>query len=203
VYDKNPLVFKESTKHKLSNLVRVAGLQIMGNDPHIDIDEPVFANKFGAFLPDFWEKTVDVELKYIDEEQPKYHSWFGLVTLSNLPELRTRMRVDQLDQLQRDLVTTFNPSQYGYNGILGFHSDYIYSVFIQNKNPGALEKWIASLQERFSNSFELNNGMHIETGITIGSVKLERGMKESYQVLSKAKSALSEAMKSGQNTISS
>jgi hypothetical protein len=73
-HDKNPLTFKESTKHKLKNLVRVAGLQIMGNDPGIDIDEPVFTNKFGAFLPDFWKKTVDAELLNIREEKSKFHS---------------------------------------------------------------------------------------------------------------------------------
>lgn len=198
-YDKNPLIFKESTKHKLINFVRVAGLQIMGNDPNIDIDEPVFVNKFGALLPDFWEKTVDTELKNIREEKSRFHSWFGLITLSNLPKLRTQMRIDQLDQMQRDLITTFNPAQYGYTGILGFHSDYIYSFFIQNKDPQALEKWTAALQEKFLNSFELNNGMHIETDITVGSIKLGRESEDSYQVLSKAKSALSEAMKSGDN----
>ncbi|SMO43525.1 GAF domain-containing protein [Fodinibius sediminis] len=198
-YDKNPLVFKESTKHKLMNLVRVAGLQIMGNDPNIDIDEPVFANQFGAFLPDFWEKTVDSELRNISREESQYHSWFGLLTLSNLPKLRTKMRIDQLDQMQRDLITTFNPSQYGYTGILGFHSDYIYSFFIQNKDPDALRKWVASLRKKFSNSFELTNGMHIETDITVGSIKLDQESDDSYQVLSKAKSALSRAMKSNKN----
>lgn len=201
VYDKNPLIFKESTKHKLVNLVRVAGLQIMGNDPNIDIDKPVFANKFGAFLPDFWETTVDTELQKIRSEKSKFHSWFGLITLSNLPKLRTKMRIDQLDQMQRDLISTFNPSQYGYTGILGFHSDYIYTFFIQNKDPEAVDKWISALRKKFLNSFELNNGMHIETDIRVGSIKLGGESKDSYQVLSKAKSALSEAMKSGNNEV--
>ncbi|WP_372634647.1 GAF domain-containing protein [Fodinibius sp.] len=200
-HDKNPLTFKESTKHKLKNLVRVAGLQIMGNDPGIDIDEPVFANKFGAFLPDFWKKTVDAELLNIREEKSKFHSWFGLITLSNLPKLRTKMRIDQLDQMQRDLVRTFNPSQYGYTGILGFHSDYIYSFFIQNKDSEAVDKWIAALRKNFLNSFELDNGMHIETDITVGPVKLVGESQDSYQVLTKAKSALSGAMKSGNNEV--
>ena len=199
VYDKNPLLFKESTKHKLINLVRVAGLQIVANDPNIDIDQPVFSNQYGAFMPDIWENTVDAELENINAEKSIMHSWFGLITLSNLPKLRTKMRVDQLDQMQRDLITAFNPGQFGYTGILGYHSDYIYSFFIQDKNPQALQKWVVALQKKFSNTFELNNGMHIKTGINTGTVKLSKEFQDSYQVLSKAKSSLSQAAKSDKN----
>ncbi len=196
VYDKNPLIFKESTKHKLINLVRITALQIIANDPNIDIDSPVFANKYGAFMPDFWEKTVDIELQNNRSHKNDFHSWFGLLTLSNLPKLRTKMRIDQLDQMQRDLITVLNPGQFGYTGILGYHSDYVYSFLIQNKDQEALEKWISALREKFSNSFELSNGMHIETGINVGYVKLNGDYEDSYQVLSNAKSALSEATKS-------
>lgn len=196
VYDKNPLIFKESTKHKLINLVRVAALQIIANDPNIDIDSSVFANKYGAFMPDFWKKTVDIELQNNRNQQNDFHCWFGLLTLSNLPKLRTKMRIDQLDQMQRDLIKALNPGQFGYTGILGYHSDYVYSFLIQNKDQKALEKWISALREKFSNSFELSNGMHIDTGINVGYVKLSGDYEDSYQVLSNAKSALSEATKS-------
>lgn len=199
IYDKNPLLFKESTKHKLANLVRIAGLQIMGNDPNINIDEPVFANEFGAFLPDIWEKSVDAEIKNITAQRSNTHSWFGLITLSNLPKLRTKMRIDQLGQMQKDLITAFNPAQFGYTGILGYHSDYIYAFFIQNKDQEALKRWISSVRQKFTNSFELNNGMHIQTNIKIGFTKLGPESKDSYQVLSEAKSALSQAMKSESN----
>jgi hypothetical protein len=199
IYDKSPLLFKESTKHKLANLVRIAGLQIMGNDPNIDIDEPVFANEFGAFLPDIWEKSVDAEIENIRSERSDLHSWFGLITLSNLPKLRTKMRVDQLGQMQKDLITAFNPEQFGYTGILGYHSDYIYSFFIQSKDEETLKRWISSVRQKFENPFELNNGMHITTNIKVGFTKLQAESKESYQVLSEAKSALSQAMKSEPN----
>src|SRR5699024_199574 len=126
-YDKNALIFKESTKHKLSNLVRVAGLQIMANDPSIGIDQPVLTTVSGAYLPDIWRSTVDAELEERSTRQPAEDSWFGLITLSNLAELRTKMRMEQLEQMQQDLVSTFNPCLYGYNGILGYHSDYLYT----------------------------------------------------------------------------
>lgn len=196
VYDKNPLIFKESTKHKLINLVRVAGLQIQANDPNLDIDESIFANDYNAFLPDLWEQVVDSELARLSHPENKFHSWFGLVTISNLPELRTKLRMEQLDEMQRDLIAAFNPSQFGYPGILGFNSDYVYSFLVQSKDADAVQKWTQSLKKKFSGSFELSNGIHIETGIKVGFVELDEDYKDCYEVLSNAKSALSQALKS-------
>lgn len=200
VYDKNPLIFKESTKHKLINLVRVAGLQIQSNDPNIDVDEPIFANKYSAFLPELWEQMVDSELaRYKNRDRKTYHSWVGLVTLSNLPELRTKLRLEQLKQMQKDLVSVFNPGQFGYPGILGYHTDYVYSFFIQNKDEQAVQKWAKALKKKFSGTFELTNGIHIETGIKVGFVKVTDEYEDSYQLLSSAKTALSQALKSNKN----
>src|SRR5699024_10477370 len=193
-YDKNALIFKESTKHKLSNLVRVAGLQIMANDPSIDIHQPLFTTVSGAYLPDIWRSTVDAELEERSTRQPAEDSWFGLITLSNLAELRTKMRMEQLEQMQQDLVSTFNPCLYGYNGILGYHSDYLYTFFIQDSNPDAVDKWVSSIRAKFTNSFELRNGMHIKTDIRVGSVQLTNDFEDSYDVLKRAKSALSQVM---------
>jgi hypothetical protein len=199
VYDKNPLIFKESTKHKLINLVRVAGLQMLSNNPKLDVDNPVFSNEYDAFLPDLWEEMVNAELTKLDKNNKKFHSWFGLVTLSKLPELRTKLRMEDLDQMQKDLIGAFNPSQFGYSGILGYHSDYVYSFFIQSKDEEAVQHWTQSLKEKFTDSFELKNGMHIETGIKVGFTKLDEGYSDSYQILSNAKSALSQALKSNKN----
>lgn len=201
VYDKNPLIFKESTKHKLINLVRVAGLQMLSNDPKLDVDQPIFANQYNAFLPDMWEQMVNTELARLQRRDPAFNSWFGLVTISNLPELRTKLRVEQLDEMQRDLVAAFNPSQFGYPGIVGYNSDYVYSFFIQSKDEEAVQNWSQSLKKKFSGSFELTNGIHIETNIKVGFVKLDQEYEDCYQVLSNAKSALSQALKSKNEAI--
>ncbi|NGP90083.1 GAF domain-containing protein [Fodinibius halophilus] len=199
VYDKNPLIFKESTKHKLINLVRIAALQMQANDPKMDLDDSVFTNEYGAFLPDLWEKTVNAELHRLTNNSHKYHSWFGLVTISNVPELRTKLRLEQLSQMQSDLISAFNPSQFGYPGILGYNSDYVYTFFIQNKDEQTVKDWTAALKKKFSESFELKNGIHIETGIKAGYVRIDGNYDDSYQLLSNAKSALSQALKSNKN----
>lgn len=196
-YDKNPLIFKESTKHKLINLVRTGGLQILSNNPKIE--GPILTNEYNAFLPDLWEQMVNSELKRLKNGEDKFHSWFGLVTLSNLPELRTKLRMDQLDQMQRDLVAAFNPSRFGYAGILGYHSDYVYSFFIQSKDTEAVNGWTQSLKKKFSEPYELSNGIYIETGIKAGFTRLDQQYDDCYQILTNAKSALSEAIKSNKN----
>src|SRR5699024_5853407 len=114
---------------------------------------------------------------------------------------RTKMRMEQLDQMQRDLIAAFNPAQYGYTGILGYHSDYVYSFLIQDKDPKALEKWESALRDKFSNTFELNNGMHINTNISVGAVRLTADHEDSYDALMQAKAALSQAMKSDKSGV--
>ena len=199
VYDKNPLIFKESTKHKLVNLVRIAGLQMLSNNPKLDVDGSVFANQYGAYLPELWEQTINSELYRLNPDSGVQKTWFGLVTLSNLPELRTKLRMDQLDQMQKDLIASFNPSQFGYNGILGYNSDYVYSFLIQSKDEDAVKNWSKSIKKKFDSSFELSNGIHIETGIKVGFVRLDSDYTDSYQVVKNAKSALSQALKSNKN----
>lgn len=196
VYDSNPLIFKESTKHKLINLVRLAGLNIISNEPNIEVDEPIFTNEYGAFLRDLWERVVDMELSSIKKQNSKYNTWFGLVTLSNLPELRTKLRLEELKVMQQNLVSAFNPNRFGFPGILGFHSDYVYSFVIQHSDNSAVEQWTKALKQKFSQPFELSNGTRVETGVKVGFTKLEADYADSYQVLTNAKSALSQALTS-------
>lgn len=201
VYDKNPLIFKESTKHKLINLVRIAGLQMLSNNPNLDVDEAIFTNEYGAYLPELWEMTVNAELQRIHSNGNSPQSWFGLITLSNLPELRTKLRMDQLDQMQKDLISAFNPSRFGFNGVLGYNSDYVYSFMIQSKDDDAVKKWSRAVKKKFANSFELSNGIHIDTGIKVGFVRLDNEYNDSYQVVKNAKSALSQALESNKNEV--
>lgn len=199
VYDENPLIFKESTKHKIINLVRVACLKIQAHNTSLNIDEPIFANKYGAFFSDIWEITVGAELNRLKSGNCKYGSQIGLVSLTNLPELRTKLRLEELNTMQRSLVSALNPTGFGYPGIIGYHSDYVYSFFIQNKDPDAVEKWIQALQNKFNKPFEIKEGKMIKTGLKFGCVTLDETHDDAYQLITEAKSALSQAINSTQN----
>jgi len=121
-----------------------------------------------------------------------------LITLSDLPSIRTKLRLEELNQMQKDLVTAFNPSRFGISGTIGFYSDYVYSFFIQSKDKKAVEHWTKALKKEFSEPFELTNGKQIQSGIKVGFTMLDEDISDSYQALSNAKAALSRAIKSDQ-----
>lgn len=197
-YDKNPLIFKESTKHKIRNLVRVAGLKIQANETSLDIDEPMFINDYGALLPDVWEGVVQAELNRLKKGQQEQPTWFGLITLSNLPEIRTKLRLEELNFMQRSLISTFSPSQYGYPGIMGYHSDYIYSFLIQNADTHAVENWLRALEGKFEEPLDIYGGRNIQTDFRVGYIQLEEKHEDVYELLTEAKSELSKAFNTTQ-----
>jgi len=196
VHDKNPLIFKESTKHKFINMVRMTSLRIQANNGNLDIDKPFLTNEYEAFLPDVWERIIETELENIEHKQQFLHTWMGLITLSNLSSLRTRLRLEDLHHLQKDLVSRFNPGRFGVTGIIGSHADYVYSFVIQSTDQDAVKYWTNELKAELSNPVELSNGLEIDTSIKVGFTRLDSSQKDSYQVLSHAKTALSRAMSS-------
>lgn len=195
VYDQNPLIFKESTKHKFINFARLTSLKIQANNPTLDADHPFLTNEYLAFIPDLWERTIDSELHTVGDNGGTYFSWFGMVTLENLSSLRTRLRLEDLQHMQKDLISMFNPGRYGVPGMIGSHSDYVYTFFIQSKDQEAVSQWTKGLKKRLEEPVELTNGVQVETSIKVGFTRLDAEQADNYQVLQQAKSALSQAMK--------
>jgi hypothetical protein len=196
-YDENPLIFKESTKHKLINFVRITGLKIKANVPKLDLERNLLVNEYGAFLPDLMELSIETELQRVKQGITSYTSWLGLITLSDLPSIRTKLRLDELNQMQKDLIAAFNPSRFGISGMIGFYSDYVYSFIIQSKDRRAVEHWTTALKKEFGKPFELTNGRQISSGIKVGFTSLDDQTEDFYQAISNAKTALSKAVKSG------
>ncbi|MDZ7773561.1 MAG: GAF domain-containing protein [Balneolaceae bacterium] len=196
VYDRNPLVFKESTKHKIVNLVRLAALKLGTRRGTPEPGESIVANEYGGVLPDLWEIVVDGQLQALRRQDSSYHSWFGLLTLSDLSELRTRLRLEELQALQRDLISACNPSHYGWSGYIGSHADYVYAIFLQSADEDAFKQWVSSVKKELDGGLELSNGRSFRSGVQVGFTSLKGGQEDSYEVLSHAKTALSRAVKS-------
>ncbi|MDX1638987.1 MAG: GAF domain-containing protein, partial [Balneolaceae bacterium] len=195
IYDQNPLVFKEAEKHKFINMVRLTQLKIMANNPQLELSEPFLNNQHYAILPDIWKRVIDSELETRKKGRSTYNTWFGLVTMSNLPSLRTSLRMEDLDHLQKDMITLFNPTNYGKSGFIGSHSDYVYAFLIQSREDDAVQQWTKLLNQRLQKPVELSNGIRIETSIKAGFTRLNEDQEDNYEVLSQAKAALSEAMR--------
>ncbi len=192
VHDNDPLVFNEAVKHKVSNLVRIAALNIQSGLRNGDQD--IFTNEYGAFIPDLWEKAVENELAL---NRSDIHTWFGLITPGNLSELRTKFRLEELQMIQKDIVSLINPSAHDTNGIIGFHSDYIYAYIIQHKEQDAIERWLNQIDAYVANGFELSDGNQISISFKTGYTELNPATySDSHSVLTAAKSGLNEAVKS-------
>ena len=196
-YDKDPLSFKESTKHKLANLARVASLQLQSNTRKSTMEEDIFTEKYQALVTELWEKSVEHELYRLRTDTER-HSWMGLVTLENLSSFRTRFRMEELQRMQRDIVRFLNPYRFQQKGYIGFQSDYIYSFIIQSNKETALEEWVEQTRSKVAHGLKLSSGMNITVSFKFGAVKLRAEYSNAYEVLSTAKQQLAEVVKNQQ-----
>ena len=189
ITDENPLVFKESVKHKLKNLVRLTALE-MQIRLNKSAEGLILTNEYDAVIPDIWERTVDTEIQRLKEKRSEYITWAGFVTLSELSKIRTQLRVEELRHMQKDIIRTINPANHGVPGFVGFHADYQYFILLQSKNAAAFKRWKEAVDKRFSKPFVLSIGKQIESSVKTGFVKLESTFEESYDVVQRCKQVL-------------
>lgn len=193
VSDSDPLSFKDSTKHKLSNLARIAGLTIQATLSKTSMATDLLTYNFDAYMSELWEATIDTELKRAGASN-RTKTWFGLISPSDISALRTKFRLEELQKIQEDFVRFLNPSVYGLSGYIGFNSDYVYSFIIQSDKEEAIEEWIGKFKTRLAHGLRLSNGHTIDINFKIGLTQLDEECTNSYQVLTKAKKAHADAM---------
>lgn len=191
-YDKNPLVFKESTKHQLINLVRVAVLSIQVNYEKLPVDKDLFTSNHGNFIPDIWELSLSKELN--SPHSYERQLWFGMITIENLQALRSKYRLEELNRIQRTLVKIMNPSLFGFNGFIGFNSDYVFTSLIYCKSEQEHNRWRDAINNRFNDPVELSDGKQIKLNVKYGYTKVAPGHDEVHEIISKAKKSLSTSL---------
>lgn len=126
--------------------------------------------------------------------ESKTKTWFGLISPSDISKLRTKFRLEELQKIQEDFVRFLNPSVYGLPGYIGFNSDYVYSFIMQSEKESAIEEWIDKFKTRLAHGLRLSNGHTIDISFKIGLTQLDEEFRNSYEVLTKAKKAHSEAI---------
>ncbi|MCC5914040.1 MAG: GAF domain-containing protein [Balneolaceae bacterium] len=198
VTDKNPLVFKESSKHKMVNLVRLTSLAIQVNLGKVSVHEDIFANNLGSFIPDLWEKSLAGQIRAAGARNEK--AWFGFVTIDNLTELRSSLRLEELNRVQRNMVKLINPTRNGFQGLVGFNTDYIYAFMLTGDRDELFKEWFNGLEGQFDKPIELLDGQKVDIRIKAGVVELDNPEADLHQVISNAKRALSEVLKSEAKT---
>ncbi|PWN06843.1 GAF domain-containing protein [Rhodohalobacter mucosus] len=192
-YDKNPLVFKESTKHQLKNVVRVASLSIQVHLGKIGVDEDLLTSEYGSFIPEMWEYGLEVMIANAGKTERK--GWFGFAGVENAAELRSRFRLETLKKLQKLIVKKLNPAASGYSGYIGFNSDYIYSFLLYSEDENEYAEWKKSVEKIFAEPLELIDGQKAEVSIKMGSVYVDGPGADIHDVMDSAKEELSAAMK--------
>jgi hypothetical protein len=192
VSDRNPLTFKESVRHKLVNFVRLAALAIRANSGKPDPDQDLLASRYGSFIPDLWEKALE---SVISHPHPLRKTWFGFVGIDNLQTLRAKYRLEELQRLQKTLVRSLNPSLFGFNGYIGFYSDYVYPFILQDVDEEAPGKWVEQAGQLFSKPVTLVDGQEMKTELVTGFTVVGGKEDDLQQVLQRAKKALSNAVK--------
>lgn len=188
-YDKNPLTFKESVKHQLINLVRMAILSIQVNLEKLPVDKDLFTSNYGNFIPEIWELSLSKEInrKQASERQ----LWFGMITIENLQTLRSKYRLEELNRIQRTLVKIMNPSLFGFKGFIGFNSDYVFTSLLFCDSSKEHERWRDVINSRFNEPVELSDGKRITLKVKYGYIKVDPGRDEVHEIVSKAKASLS------------
>lgn len=198
-YDKNPLTFKESTKHQLKNLVKIASLTIQANQDNGNLTQNILTTEYGNFQPELMDQCIESE-RYRDSGREEM--WFGLIGIDNLSELRSRFRLEDLKKLQRLMVKALNPSRLGMNGMIGFHSDYVYSYVMMSPDQGQHDEWLETIRQDLKDKLDLGDGRKVEVLINYGSKRVADGTGEMKELWKEVKQSLSSAMKNENATIS-
>ncbi len=192
-YDNDPLTFKESTKHKLSNLARIAALSIQSSVKKSSIVQELLTQNFGAFMPELWEAALTSELARL-KKGAGTPTWLGLITPDDVSALRTKFRVEDLQNIQTDFVTALNPSRYGIPGFIGYNSDYVYAFLIQSDDNEAVSFWMKKLKSKLESGLNLSIGGSIRAEFQVGFTEITKDSPNAYQVKERAKKALSKVM---------
>lgn len=199
VYDNNPLAFSETVKHQLKNLVYMASLNLKANLIKNHSDKNLFTTEYGNFSRDLWELSLKKQLKR--PAIPGEKIWFGLIGLENLSAIRSRFRLEDLKKLQRILVKALNPSRLGYNGLIGFHSDYVYAYIFVGAEESHHERWLKTNTHDLANKLDLQDERKVDIRIKAGYVELNDPDAVADELVADTKKALSIALRGDKTTV--
>lgn len=193
IYDENPLLFKESIKHKMTNLVRIAALKMMSAKESYKVNNDFMCHDSGAFFMPLVERGIHGEIKR-SRLFPDQHTWLAMLTFDEVNSLRTRYGVDQLRGLQKQVVTRVTPELDFINGVSGFHADYIYVVLLQSEFEDGINRWIRALERDSLRPFSCADD-ELELSYRIGITKISDEKRDFYEIMRVLKQAFSEATK--------
>lgn len=191
VYDENPLLFKESVKHKMTNLVRISALKMMASKDSYRVDTDFMSHESGALCAPMMERVILREIKR-RSLFPEVYSWVAMFTFEEINTLRTRFTTENLRGLQKQVVARSSAELDEFTSICGFHADYVYTALIQSSSPEGVQEWISLLKRSGEVPFECR-GEKVNLSFRIGVTPLNSNFKDSFDAINAVKKVFSEA----------
>jgi hypothetical protein len=191
VYDENPLLFKESLKHKMANLVRITSLKMMATKESYKVSSDFMANDTGAFNSSLIERTLYNQLKR-SCLFPKEHSWVVMFSCEEINTLRTRFGLEDLKSLQKQIVTRSIISSDTTHSITGFHADYIYTAVVQSSREEGIQEWLSHLLMQQEKPFTCGED-EIKLNFRIGFTRLNAQHTDIFSISKSIKKAFSDS----------
>lgn len=193
-YSENMLIFSEALKYKISNLCRSAGLKLESMLPNLDISQNIFSTGLTSYTRELIYTTFNRLTQHARHRTPALSTWVGMISIGNINDLRTRYRLDDLTNLQQQILMAIRPQNHGIPGIVGAHSDYVYTFILQSTDESSFLGWTGRIRELFREPFafavQKREPIRINTGVT----RLN-GVTEPDEVLQKVKRAVNEAVR--------
>jgi hypothetical protein len=129
------------------------------------------------------------------------YSWAGLLTIKDLSAIRNRLSQEELHRLQQELILRFEPSQYMINGLLGFHSDYMYEIIIEGDDEKSADTWMDKVNFAFRAPVEVGNGKKLVITPCAGKVPIRSTDTTPQNILQNVKQKLDEILKPNPYTL--
>ncbi len=195
-YSENPLLFSEAVKHKISNLCRVTGLKLEAMLPDLDVYENIFSTGISSYSRELVSGILTQLTEHIRLQTPTMSTWIGMLTIGNINDLRTRYRLEELTNLQRQVMEKIRPQNFGIPGIIGAYSDYVYTFLLQSTDESAFLSWTGSVKEAIREPITISGKDDIMLRLNTGVVRLNGGMDtKTDAIIQNIKMAMNDAVK--------
>ncbi len=199
VNDENPLLFKESVKHKMTNLIRVVGLKMVAGKEAHRLDKDLFSNDIGALESNLMERVLHREIQR-STMMSDPNTWVCMFTFAEINSIRTRFGLEVLRNLQRQIIKRTSIETDQISAMTFFHADYTYFAVIQSSAENGLDHWVKQLDNK--GPYQCQDD-HEKLTFTHTAIKIDRSFKDATDLINKIKQSLTNLIRENRSTITS
>jgi transcriptional regulator with GAF, ATPase, and Fis domain len=194
INDENPLLFKESVKHKLTNLIRILGLKMATSKESYRVETDFLTHETGSLSMPIIERIISREITR-SSSFPNMFTWVVIYTFDEINTIRTRYGVGVLKALQKQIIRRTTVDHKEFSNVTGFHADYIYIGVIQSGNENGKDLWIDYIQNESSRGYQCEKDT-VDLSFTFGSILVNQTSDNVDHLLQQVKKEFSMATKS-------